>query len=129
LLEAIAAYTPDTLALAEGGQVPVAFLSNLDTTGGNSGSATLDGQGRLVGLLFDGNYESMASDWVYEPPVTRSIHADIRYVLWLMRDVYPAPRLLNEMLGWSVEEPPSLDVATEPESEGSERRRRRGRSE
>lgn len=79
------------------GSVPVAFLSDLDTTGGNSGSATLDSQGRLVGLLFDGNYESMASDWLFDNERTRSIHVDVRYVLWLMDRVFPAHQLLREM--------------------------------
>jgi hypothetical protein len=64
--------------------VPVDFLSSVDTTGGNSGSATMNARGELVGLLFDGNYESMAADWLYDPTTTRSIHVDIRYVLWLM---------------------------------------------
>lgn len=66
------------------GDVPVDFLSSVDTTGGNSGSATMNARGELVGLLFDGNYESMAADWLYDPTTTRSIHVDIRYVLWLM---------------------------------------------
>ncbi len=79
------------------GTVPVDFLSTVDTTGGNSGSATLDAHGRLVGLLFDGNYESMASDWVFDPIMTRSIHVDIRYALWLLEDVYHADALLLEL--------------------------------
>ena len=66
------------------GDVPVNFLSDLDSTGGNSGSATLDKNGRLVGLLFDGNYESMVADWVFDPALTRTLHVDIRYVLWLL---------------------------------------------
>jgi hypothetical protein len=95
------------------GTVPVAFLSDLDTTGGNSGSATLDGQGRLVGLLFDGNYESMASDWLFDTERTRSIHVDIRYVLWLMDRVFPAHHLLEEM---GVESQAEVAGAVEPES-------------
>lgn len=78
------------------GSVPVNFLSTCDVTGGNSGSATLNGKGELVGLLFDGNYESMISDWDFLPEVTRSIHVDIRYVLWLMEEVDRADRLLKE---------------------------------
>jgi hypothetical protein len=77
--------------------VPVNFLSTCDTTGGNSGSATLNGKGELVGLLFDGNYESMIADWDYMPEITRSIHVDIRYVLWLMEEVDHATWLLEEM--------------------------------
>ncbi len=79
------------------GSLPVNFLSDVDTTGGNSGSATIDNQGRLVGLLFDGNWESMIADWDFLPEVTRSIHVDIRYVLWVMDRIDHAWNLLQEM--------------------------------
>ena len=79
------------------GTVPVDFLSTCDTTGGNSGSPTLDAQGRLVGLLFDGNYESMASDWVYDTVLNRSIHVDIRYALWALDTVFGGRSLVDEM--------------------------------
>ncbi len=79
------------------GQVPVNFLSDLDNTGGNSGSATLDAQGRLVALVFDRNYESMAADWQYVPQLTRSIHADIRYLLWLLENTDGAVWVLEEL--------------------------------
>ncbi len=79
------------------GDVPVDFLSDLDITGGNSGSATLNARGELVGLAFDGNYESMASDWLFMPNVTRSIHVDLRYMLWVMDAVSGADALLKEM--------------------------------
>ena len=59
--------------------------------------ATLDAQGRLVGLVFDGNYEAMASDWIFMPDITRSIHVDIRYPLWIMDAVDDADHLLLEM--------------------------------
>jgi len=77
--------------------VPVNFLSTVDTTGGNSGSPTLNARGELVGLLFDGNYESMISNWDFMPEITRSIHVDFRYVLWCMEEVDKADRLLKEM--------------------------------
>ena len=77
--------------------VPVDFLSDLHITGGNSGSATLNAKGELVGLAFDGNYEAMASDWVFMPPLTRTIHVDIRYVLWVMDAVGGADDLLKEL--------------------------------
>ena len=95
LLAAIA--SEDFGPYAIDGALPVNFLSDVDTTGGNSGSATLDGQGRLVGLLFDGNWESLVSDWDFVPDVTRSIHVDIRYVLWVMDRVDHAWQLLDEM--------------------------------
>ncbi len=79
------------------GDIPVNFLSDVDTTGGNSGSATLNRKGELVGLLFDGTAESLASDMIYMPKITRSIHADIRYILWFMKNVDHADNLLKEM--------------------------------
>lgn len=77
--------------------VPVDFLADLHITGGNSGSATLDAEGRITGLVFDGNYEAMASDWLFLPEITRSIHVDIRYVLWLLDAVDGGDHLLKEM--------------------------------
>ena len=79
------------------GDVPVNFLADLDITGGNSGSSTLNARGELTGLVFDGNIESMASDWVFMPKITRSIHVDIRYVFWVMDAVDNADHLLTEM--------------------------------
>lgn len=81
------------------GEVPLDMLSDLDITGGNSGSATLNGRGEIVGLAFDGNYESMASDWLFMPEITRTIHVDFRYVLWLLDAVYPGQHLIKEMGG------------------------------
>ncbi len=77
--------------------VPVNFLSTVDTTGGNSGSPTINGKGELVGLLFDGTYESVASNLVFDPAKTRSIHVDSRYMLWNMAEVDGAQNLLKEM--------------------------------
>ncbi|ATC88895.1 hypothetical protein PARC_b0728 [Pseudoalteromonas arctica A 37-1-2] len=77
--------------------VPVNFLSNVDTTGGNSGSPTLNGKAELVGLLFDGVYESIIGDWDYNPELNRSIHVDSRYMLWVMDKVDNAQNLLDEM--------------------------------
>jgi hypothetical protein len=79
------------------GDVPVDFLADLHITGGNSGSATINAKGELVGLVFDGNYEAMASDWLFVPSLTRSIHVDIRYVLWLLDAVDHADNLLAEL--------------------------------
>jgi hypothetical protein len=78
-------------------EVPVDFLSDVDTTGGNSGSPTLNAKGELVGLLFDGNYEALGSDFLFDPPVTRSIHVDAVYMLWVMDAVDGAGNLLREM--------------------------------
>jgi hypothetical protein len=79
------------------GELPIDFLADLDITGGNSGSPTLNARGELIGLVFDGNYEAMASDWVFMPDITRSIHVDIRSVLWVMDAVDGADHLLTEM--------------------------------
>jgi len=77
--------------------VPVNFLSDLDSTGGNSGSATLDAEGNLVGLLFDGTIESVNSDWDFDPRTTRTIHVDTRYMLWIMENVDNAGHVVDEM--------------------------------
>lgn len=79
------------------GSVPVNHLSDLDITGGNSGSPVLDAHGKLVGLAFDGNWESVSSNWVFDPVMTRMISVDGRYIRWIMQEVYPAPQLLKEL--------------------------------
>jgi len=95
--EGITAKNFGTYVDPELGELPINFLADLDITGGNSGSPTLNGRGELIGLVFDGNYESMASDWVFMPEITRSIHVDIRAVLWVMDAVDGADHLLQEM--------------------------------
>jgi len=77
--------------------VPVDFLSTCDTTGGNSGSPTLNATGELCGLLFDGNYESIDADFLFNPAITRSIHVDTQYMLWVMDAVDGAQNLIREM--------------------------------
>ena len=77
--------------------VPVNYLSDLDITGGNSGSATLNGRGELVGLVFDGTIESVNSDWDFDKQMTRAIHVDSRYMLWVMEKIDDAQHLINEM--------------------------------
>ena len=79
------------------GTVPVDFLSSADTTGGNSGSAVMNGRGELVGLNFDSTYESITKDWYFDPAITRAIHVDIRYMLWVMKEVDHADNVLKEM--------------------------------
>jgi hypothetical protein len=97
LLDAVAAKRYGGLADKRLGTVPVNFLSDLDITGGNSGSPVLDARGKLVGLAFDGNWESVSSNWVFDPVMTRMISVDQRYMRWIMQEVYPAPQLLDEM--------------------------------
>ncbi|MEE2750229.1 MAG: S46 family peptidase [Myxococcota bacterium] len=81
----------------QGRSVPLNFLTTLDNTGGNSGSPTMNGKGELVGLVFDRNYEAMAADWMYDPDLTRTIHVDIRFVIWMLRNVADSEWLLTEM--------------------------------
>jgi hypothetical protein len=99
LLEAIKAKKFGPYADAKLGEVPVDFLSDLDITGGNSGSPTLNAKGELTGLAFDGNYEAMASDWLFMPKITRTIHVDIRYIQWVLDAVDGADHVLKEMGG------------------------------
>jgi hypothetical protein len=79
------------------GDVPVNFLSSSDITNGSSGSATLNASGELAGLAFDGNYEAMGSDYLVNPDVTRTIHVDSRYILWVMDAIDGAHNLIREM--------------------------------
>lgn len=81
----------------EKGEMPVCFLTNLDITGGNSGSPVLDARGALIGLAFDGNWEAMSSDVLFEPDLQRCICVDIRYVLLVMDKFGGAGYLLDEM--------------------------------
>ena len=97
LLDAVAAKRYGGLEDKRIGSVPVNYLSDLDITGGNSGSPVLDAHGKLVGLAFDGNWESVSSNWVFDPKMTRTIAVDGRYLRWIMQEVYPAPQLLKEM--------------------------------
>ena len=97
LLDAVAAKRYGGLEDKRIGSVPVNYLSDLDITGGNSGSPVLDAHGKLVGLAFDGNWESVSSNWVFDPKMTRMIAVDGRYLRWIMQEVYPAPQLLTEM--------------------------------
>jgi hypothetical protein len=76
---------------------PVNFLHTMDITNGNSGSAVFDKKGRIVGIAFDGNYEAMTSDWIYDDQLTRAISVDIRYLLLNLTDIEKAENLLNEL--------------------------------
>jgi hypothetical protein len=96
-IKALRAGKATPFALPAIGDVPVDFLSTVDTTGGNSGSPTLNGKGEFVGLLFDGTYDTIASDFLYDAVNTRSIHADVRYMLWVMAEVDGAQNLLKEL--------------------------------
>ena len=79
------------------GEMPACFITNSDITGGNSGSPVLNANGELLGLAFDGNWEAMSGDIIFEPELQRCINVDIRYVLFIMDKFGGAGYLLDEM--------------------------------
>ena len=81
----------------EDGELVTCFLTNSDITGGNSGSPVLNADGELIGLAFDGNWEAMSGDVLFEPNLQRCINVDIRYVLFIMDKFGGAGYLLDEM--------------------------------
>ena len=83
--------------LTEAGDMPLCFLTTNDITGGNSGSPMFDGQNRLIGLAFDGNWDSLSSDIFFDSQLARCIGVDIRYVLFMMDQWGHADRLLREI--------------------------------
>lgn len=83
-------------ALANG-EMPVAFISTNDITGGNSGSPVINAKGELIGTAFDGNWEAMSGDIVFEPEVQRTISVDVRYTLFIIDKFAGCNRLIEEM--------------------------------
>jgi hypothetical protein len=79
------------------GKLPVAFITNNDITGGNSGSPVINGDGELIGLAFDGNWEAMSGDIVFDAKYKRTICVDIRYVLFLIDKYGTAENIINEL--------------------------------
>jgi hypothetical protein len=77
--------------------VPVAFTHMADITGGNSGSPVMNAKGEIIGVVFDGNYEAMISDWQYDYDIQRTISVDIRYVMFILDKFSKADFLLKEM--------------------------------
>lgn len=78
--------------------LPACFVTNNDITGGNSGSPVVNARGELIGLAFDGNKESLASDVLFTPKTNRCVCVDIRYVLWVLREYAGCGYLADEML-------------------------------
>ncbi|HRO39494.1 MAG TPA: S46 family peptidase [Flavobacteriales bacterium] len=81
----------------EDGSLHINFISENDITGGNSGSPVINGNGELIGIAFDGNWEAMSGDISYEPELQRTISVDIRYVLWVIDKFAGAKHLVDEM--------------------------------
>ena len=79
------------------GEMITCFLTNNDITGGNSGSPVMNGDGELIGLAFDGNWEAMSGNIAFEPDLQRTICVDIRYVLFVIEKYAGAGNLINEM--------------------------------
>lgn len=96
ILDAISSKDFGQYANADG-IMQVNFLSNNDITGGNSGSPVFNGQAHLIGLAFDGNWEALSGDIVFEPDLQRTISVDIRYVLYMIDKVMKCPRLIEEL--------------------------------
>lgn len=81
----------------ENGEMIVCFLTTNDITGGNSGSPVINGDGQLIGLAFDGNWEAMSGDIMFEKDLQRTINVDIRYVLFIIDRFAGASNLINEL--------------------------------
>ncbi len=81
----------------ENGTLHLCFISDNDITGGNSGSPVMNGDGELVGIAFDGNWEAMTGDFQFEPELQRTISVDIRYVLFVIDKFAGADRLIDEL--------------------------------
>jgi hypothetical protein len=95
LLEAYA--KRDFREYAEAGTLPVGFISNNDITGGNSGSPVLNGNGELIGIAFDGNWEAMSGDIAFDKQYKRTVSVDIRFVLWCIDVLGGARNLIDEL--------------------------------
>jgi len=82
---------------SEGDMMPVAFTTNNDITGGNSGSPVINGKGHLIGVAFDGNWEAMSGDIAFETELQKCINVDIRYVLLVIDKFAGAQNLIDEL--------------------------------
>ena len=78
-------------------KMKINFITNNDSTGGNSGSPVLNNRGEIIGLLFDGNKESLASEVLFTPDYNRSVNVDIRYVVWILKEFAHFDRIVAEL--------------------------------
>jgi len=81
----------------ENGKLYTCFLTDNDITGGNSGSPVIDGDGNLIGIAFDGNWEAMSGNILFEPELQRTINVDVRYVLFVIEKYAGASNLIKEL--------------------------------
>jgi hypothetical protein len=98
------------------GDVPIAFLADGDTTGGNSGSPVIDDKGQLIGFNFDRVWETVSGDYTWQATQSRNIISDIRFLYWMLDEVSGAKPLLDE-LGVSTYQPPPPEPKPEAEAE------------
>ncbi|MDZ4751456.1 MAG: S46 family peptidase [Flavobacteriales bacterium] len=94
----------------EKGELVVCFIAGLDITGGNSGSPVLDGDGNLIGIAFDGNWEAMSGDIAYEPELQRTISVDIRYVMWTIDKLMGGKNIVDEVKYAPKKQPKPVDT-------------------
>jgi hypothetical protein len=87
----------DYVQYGQNGEMVTCFLTTNDITGGNSGSPVINGDGQLIGLAFDGNWEALSGDILFEPELQRCINVDIRYVLFIIDKFAGATNLINEL--------------------------------
>jgi MYXO-CTERM domain-containing protein len=100
------------------GDVPIAFLADGDTTGGNSGSPVIDSKGQLIGFNFDRVWETVSGDYVWRASQSHNIISDIRFLYWMLEEVAGAKHLLDELGVAGYQPPPS---ETKPEAKASAR--------
>lgn len=99
------------------GELVTDFITNNDITGGNSGSPVINGKGELIGLAFDGNWEAMTGDLVYDPDYKRCINMDSRYLLFLIDKFAGATNLINEMTIVDSDSPGAQTAPETPQAE------------
>jgi MYXO-CTERM domain-containing protein len=100
------------------GDVPIAFLADGDTTGGNSGSPVIDGKGQLIGFNFDRVWETVSGDYAWRASQSRNVISDIRFLYWMLDEVAGAKHLLDE-LGVAGYQPPPPEAKPDAEVDAS----------